>query len=208
MLTLSYDSTMRWCSLVLIFCIFNVHAAIYRSVDEHGNVSYTDNANEGGQQIELDNASTYTPIKIEETVTQERQDQNQEEIDRVPDYQVAVIFPNQDQSFWDSSGAVTVEVELKPELNSERGDRLLFTLDGEQQKTIQGGQSYTFNNVDRGSHIVVVSVIDKQGNVLTRSKSILFHLHRRSIINNPPPANQVFPSPRPAKAAPNAQVVQ
>lgn len=199
---------MRWYSLVLIFCIFNVHAAIYRSVDEHGNVTYTDNADEGGQQIELNNASTYTPIEIEEPDIQEKQDQDQQQTDKVPDYQVAVVFPNQDQSFWDSSGAVTVEVELEPELNGERGDRLLFTLDGEYQKTIQSGQSYTFNNVDRGSHIVVVSVIDKQGNVLTRSKSILFHLHRRSIINNPPPANQAFPSPRPAKAAPNAQVAQ
>ena len=74
-----------------------------------------------------------------------------------------------------------VSVELSPKLSSKREDHIIFSLDGKQVGKAQTSLSYDLVGVERGSHIVVASVIDKAGKVLKRSKSILFHIQRRSI---------------------------
>jgi len=59
-----------------------------------------------------------------------------------------------------------------------------FKLDGKKVGEPQTGLSYTFQNIERGSHILTVSVVNKKGKVIKASKSVLFHMHRNSVAQN------------------------
>jgi hypothetical protein len=196
---------MKFALYLLLFLTFTVHAAVYRSVDEFGNVVYSDTPVEGSEEIRLNVAPGYETPVVPDLAPQVITEQEQTEELEEPNYQVTVVSPEHDQSIRDNAGTVTIEVQVQPELNQERGDLIQFQLDGQNVGQAQPSTSFTLTNIDRGSHIVVASVIDKTGKVLKRSRSVLFHLHRRSLINNPAKVNpNTLPPPKPAKAAPNA----
>lgn len=205
-LALSYDSIMRWSLLLLSLLAFAANAVIYRSVDESGNVVYSDRPAEDAEKIELDATPTYTPIDVPQPQAIDgTQDDAAQELEQ-PNYQISIISPEQNQSVWENAGTVNIEVAIKPELSMERGDLIQFKLDGQNVGQAQTSPSFTLTNIDRGSHIVVATIIDKTGKVLKSSRSVLFHLHRRSLINNPASVNpnSMLLQPRPAQAAPNA----
>jgi hypothetical protein len=196
---------MKFALYLLLFLTFTVHAAVYRSVDEFGNVVYSDTPVEGSEEIRLNVAPGYKTPVVPDLAPQVITEQEQTEELEEPNYQVSVVSPEHDQSIRDNAGTVTIEVQVQPELNQERGDLIQFQLDGQVVGQAQPSTSFTLTNIDRGSHIVVASVIDKTGKVLKRSRSVLFHLHRRSLINNPAKVNpNALPPPKPAKASPNA----
>ncbi|MDO7667409.1 MAG: hypothetical protein MUQ39_03380, partial [Pseudomonadota bacterium] len=96
----------------------------------------------------------------------------------VPDYSLVITSPSQNETIRENAGNITINSSITPSVNTDRGDKLIFTLDGQLNSVAQDATSYTFTNVDRGSHIAVVSVVDKTGKVIKSSKSILFHLLR------------------------------
>ncbi|MBE0438831.1 MAG: DUF4124 domain-containing protein [Gammaproteobacteria bacterium] len=167
--------------LILFFVAMTVDAEFYRSIDEQGNVVYSDQPSANSEQIELKELSTYTPAPIVEVeaVTDASEAQSTD-ID-VPDYQVSISSPKQNEAFWSNGGMVDVTVTVEPELSTQRNDQLLFLLDGKPIGQAQSDLTITLQNVERGSHILVVTVVDSQGEILQRSKSVLFHLHKRSI---------------------------
>lgn len=160
----------------------SAYAALYRSIDEYGNVSYSDMPSENAELIELKELSTYTPTPIPTKVDVITEDIVELEQDLTPpNYKISIASPEQNESIWDGGGTVTIAVNISPALNSERADQIVFKLDGQRVGEPQSSTSFTLTNIDRGSHIVVASVVDKAGKVMKNSKSILFHIHRRSV---------------------------
>lgn len=96
--------------------------------------------------------------------------------------------PEQNQNIWAGGGILTATVHVQPELNSQRAENVQFRLDGKKVDEAQTGLSYTFDNLDRDSHILALSVVDKKVKVLITSKSVLFHVHRKSTAKNRQPA--------------------
>jgi hypothetical protein len=96
----------------------------------------------------------------------------------VPNYTLVITSPSQNETIRENAGDISINSSVTPPVNTDRGDKLIFSLDGKLKSTAQGATSYTFTNVDRGSHIAVVSVVDKTGKVIKASKSILFQLQR------------------------------
>jgi hypothetical protein len=96
----------------------------------------------------------------------------------VPNYTVSIVSPSQNEAIRANAGNITISSTITPALDTERADKLVFSLDDQLKSAAQDANSYTFTNVDRGSHIAVVSVVDKTGKVIKASKSILFHLQR------------------------------
>lgn len=170
---------MKYILFILFFVVITAQAEFYRSIDEHGNVVYSDQPSDNAEQIELKGLSTYTPTPIVEDAPITETKASTEQV--VPEYQVSILAPKQNEAFWSSGGTVEVIANIQPELNAERQDRLLFTLDGNAVGEAQSDLTITLENVERGSHILVVTVVDNRGTVLQRSKSVLFHLHKRSV---------------------------
>jgi len=184
---LAYDSVVNLLLLVLFLLPLVTYADdIYGSVDRDGNVTFTDEPDTKAELIELEELPTYEAaplpiLPIENTVQQE--EEVVEDIKK-PKYKISITSPEQNQSIWAGGGILTATVSVQPELNSQRADKVQFKLDGKKVGEPQTGLSYSFENLDRGSHILAVSVVDNKGKVLKTSKSVLFHVHRKSIAKN------------------------
>lgn len=180
---LAYDSDMKIYLVFLLLMSFGLQADIYRSVDKDGNVTYTDEPNNEAELIELEELPTYEAAPIPPALFEEQADPLAEENDvlQIPNYTISITSPEQNQSIWTGGGVLTASVVVRPELSSARGDLVQFTFDGKNVGGPQSSLSYTFENIERGSHILAVSIVDKNGRVIKTSRSVLFQMHRNSI---------------------------
>ena len=181
--------------LVTLFFLTPVSAGVYRSVDEDGNIVYTDKPSPDAEKIKIDKVQTipagddnfeYTPP---ENLTEEGAYTKLE-----------VVNPENDHVFTGNTGDVTVSVVIEPELNTENGDRLILTMDGKKEAD-STSTSFSFTNLDRGTHIVEVHVINKDGKSLMESAPVSFTMNRTSILN---PNHPNRPTPTPPIARPSA----
>ena len=179
MFVLSYDLTMKTILLILLFWASVASADVYRSVDAEGNITFSDEPSPSAEKIHIPKpqsmpaptTTVVTPVAIPTEPLAEPEE-------KAVKYSISVVSPEQDATIWDNTGNVAVSVNVEPELKADKGHSLRYQLDGKQVGNVQTGMTFSFSNVDRGSHIIVVSVVDKMGVVLKRSKSVLFHLRR------------------------------
>ncbi len=154
-------------------------AEVYRSVDKEGNVVFSDTPSEHAEPITIDVAPSYSPPTFEPLQTDVQTEK--EPAIPVPAYQISITSPVQNQTFQNPE-SITVKVNIKPNLSAQRGDKLVFKLDGVSVTEPQTQPSAALQNIDRGSHIVLAQIVDKNGKVLKSSKSVLFHVQRHSIL--------------------------
>ena len=166
--------------LVTLFFLTSVSAGVYRSTDADGNVIYTDKPSPDAEEIRIDKVQTipagpddfqYTPPKS-----------------AGGDYtKLEIVNPVNDHVFTGNTGDVTVSVVIEPELNTENGDRLILTMDGKKEAD-STSTSFSFTNLDRGTHIVEVHVVNKDGKTLMKSAPVTFTMKRTSVLNTNRPA--------------------
>lgn len=171
---------MKYYTFLLLLVATLVQSDVYRSVDEYGNVIFSDTSSENAEKVELQEASSYTAPVIIDLPDNEVQPSPLLDLP-IPNYTVVISSPSQNETIRENSGNVIIGSTISPELNGERGDKLMFILDGNLKSSMQSGNSYTFTNVDRGSHIAKVSVVDKSGKPIKSSKSVFFHLQRATV---------------------------
>ena len=159
---------------ILLLITLGVSAEVYRSVDENGNVVFTDKPSPGAETIDLEDVQTinvppppdinYSPRKQPEKAYTE----------------VTIISPQNDQAIRNDAGNVTVNVGVKPAL--QPSDSLVLYLDG---KEIMLGKAMAkaFSGLDRGTHTVRAAVKDANGKVQKGSSTVSFHLLRNSVLN-------------------------
>jgi uncharacterized protein YdeI (BOF family) len=173
--------------LLLSLCViytYQVSAEIYRLVDETGSVSFSDQPHPQATLIEVNALTTYTPVSNRYDVSEAKSIEDNI-VENVPNYNVEIISPTDEQVFWDNSGTVTVHIKLEPELDINRGDLIKVMLDGKQVGEPQTTPVVSLTNVDRGLHKLNVTVVSAEQHVLSSSDTITFQLHRRSVINQP-----------------------
>ena len=163
---------------------------IYRTVDEHGNVGFTDvppKSEEQGQAVDLNQGSSFQPPEqpgssrsLESWLGTE--DQRSEKEPNRGYTSLSVASPAGDGALRDNAGNVTVVADLAPDLHPDHV--LQLYLDGE---LAQSSRTPVFQlvNVDRGTHQIELRVVDAAGNTLAASEPSTFHLQRRSAILQP-----------------------
>lgn len=177
---------------------------IYKSVDENGNVVFTDQPprpGETGESVELSTGNTFTPpprpasnggdgsVSLEDWLAggdgsgAAEDDESGGEGARVTSYQsLAITSPANDAAVRENAGNVTISASIQP--NLAVGHIMQVYLDGELRQ--QGfTTSFQLVNLDRGTHNVQVRVVDQNGNTLIASQPSVFHLQRRSVILQP-----------------------
>ncbi len=76
-----------------------------------------------------------------------------------------------------NNGDVTIGMRLDPALHSKHA--IVVSLDG--QAIGKGSRtSLTLQNLPRGTHTVQAAVVDAEGQELTRTESVSFHVLRRT----------------------------
>ncbi len=154
-------------------------AAVYKTVDEQGNVVYTDEPVGNGEPVKLPPLSTVPPPKYQSSpLSTEASDAA---TDTAVYEELAIAAPAQDETVRDNTGNVTVRVSIRPKLDKASGHRLQYFLDGQKHGEPSVAGQMLFPNIDRGAHTVVVAVVDANGKELKRSSDVRFYLHRQSI---------------------------
>jgi hypothetical protein len=157
-----------------------VSAELYKSVDEHGNVTYTDKGSDKAKPVEPPGLTTYQPAP-QHTQPPDTEAKPSTGKKGVTSYSnISVSSPRNNDTLRENSGNVVVKVDLSPALDVDAGHQLVALLDGKSIASAQGGE-ITLQNVDRGSHTVAVRVTDKAGRTLKESRAITFHLQRQSV---------------------------
>ena len=156
---------------------------IYRHVDEQGNVTYTDEPPEkDSEPVEL---APLPEVSIPDadrnpTTTSPQQEENGNAQEEGLYKQVEIVEPEHDSAFWRGGGQVTIRARSEPALSDGHSYQLEF--DGERGDTNRSG-TFSLNNVNRGTHTIVVHILDSTGETITSSDTTRFTLHRPSRLN-------------------------
>ena len=181
--------------LLPLFCLLisvPLQAAIYKIVDEEGNVHYSDQPAPGAEKVDLPPPTVYTPPKLPAPSPPKKEEAP------TPVYEsLRILSPKPDEAIRSNNGDLTVKWEVRPQLKRRQGHRLVLLLDGKETQV--SGRSHRFRNVDRGTHTLAARVLDRKGEVLVEAEPVTFHLLRNSIITNPPAVPYPgLPQPRPS----------
>lgn len=164
--------------LLLLLPSLALADSVYRTLDEQGNVIFTDQPSPGAERIEIKQAPAVEFRKIEIPERRERQQQKTEQY-----YQELFIQqPSIEQTIHDNQGNLSVSVAVVPEL--KQGHRLLLELDG-QQIAEQAAPLFQLQNIDRGAHAVSVRILDQNGQTVLASAPVTFYLRRVSKLTGP-----------------------
>ncbi|MGI9278439.1 MAG: DUF4124 domain-containing protein [Endozoicomonas sp.] len=173
-------------TLLLTLPLLGQTSEIYKTVDKNGNVTFTDSpgANKKAEPVEL------TPI----TSIPSTQTSNRSTIKRIDDqkenlYPTFTITEPANDSTVRDNGNFTVKVSLKPSLAI--GHNLSLSVNGVQQGKPQRNPQFKLKNINRGTHLLSVAILDRNGKTLKTTNSTV-HV-QRAVFRPPTPA----PAPSP-----------
>ncbi|TDI90984.1 MAG: DUF4124 domain-containing protein [Chloroflexi bacterium] len=175
-----------WFAALLLGALGTVTASaeIFRTVDEHGNVVFTDippPGNQASESVTVNPVNTFSVPTPAATAPPPEAD-----VPEVAHYEsLTIVAPANDATVRENAGNVTVAVALDPPLRA--GDRLVLYMDGDESPVPARGSSFQLENVDRGTHTIGVRVIDGAGRVAAEAPTSRFHL-QRVIVPRPTPA--------------------
>lgn len=175
----------------LFFCSFGVHAEtddievegqegqgspkIYRSVDKHGNVIFSDQPAEDSGDSEEVHLRTPNAVPMKKVVLPGAESEKDEQ-EPAPVYSsLAITSPEPESTIRNPQEPVMVAVDLKPSLQSE--DRLVLFDNGVAQADM------AMNTSIRGTHSLVVKVLGPNGEVRIASAPVQVYVHLSTVQN-------------------------
>jgi hypothetical protein len=182
------------CLLALLTLAPHAAAAIYRTVDEQGNVVFTDvpPGDKSAAPVDVRPPNTFeTPQAAPPAAAPSGAGASAAELDATYYTAVEIVDPGNEEAIRANDGNMVIAVAVSPPL---RGDhRLVLTLDGQDVDAGATGRGvFSLSNVDRGSHTAVVKVVNSSGATVTTSAPVTFHMLRVAI-------GAPKPAPSPAK---------
>ena len=171
--------------LFTLFFLTLVSAEVYRSLDDDGNIVFTDKPSPDAEKIRIDKVQTVSTPVVEGFFEYEPSVKSVDSIYR----KLEVVDPKNDQVFTGGTGDITVSILIEPRLNTALGDRLILYMDGKKQAET-GSTSFAFTGLERGTHTTKASVVNRDGKSLKSSIPVSFTINRPSILNpnrTPPP---------------------
>jgi hypothetical protein len=185
----SYGEFMKRFPLLFILLAASVQADVYKSVNEKGEVVYSDQPTANAQRMKLPELPTYTAPPIPAVTSTPKAAPVAS-----PYKSVKIVAPENDATIRDNQGVVKVAVALNPPLMTREGHKIQFYLNGEPHGMPVATTSISFSNLDRGTYTLTSSVIAANGDVLTSADPVVFHLHRESVQN---PNSPLYVKPKP-----------
>jgi len=148
-------------------------AEVYKWTDADGNIVYSDVPHPDAEIINADGVQVYKAPKLPFGVLTRKP-----KTKSIAYKSVRVVSPANDETFRDDGGDIAASVALTPSLQTSRGHRLVLLMDGQPQGSPSARTTFRLSNVVRGSHTLVVQVIDKDGQAVSSSPGVTFQLHR------------------------------
>ena len=156
-------------------------ADIYKTVDEDGNIHFTDNPKaEKAEAVKLKSINTQPAVIPRDQ--RDSADNTPEKPEATNNYQLSIEHPADGSLLTQGQQTLNVSVAISPALDSAH--RLQATLNGAPFGPSSRSTSLELNGFYRGTHQLAVQVVNKKGKVLAKSKAVTLHVQRISL-NSP-----------------------
>jgi len=181
---------LRYVTLVLLLAMVSVPLAaqVYKTVDEDGNVVYTDQApKDGSPPIKL------RPLSVIETPEYARPAKPTPESDagesgkemslrylRKNYADFAIISPQAEETVWQPESVITIAWNTRYQLQA--GMQVTVSVDGVAQKTTSE-QVISLAALDRGEHTVTAELTDGQNRRVATAEPVTFFVRRPGLYN-------------------------
>ena len=152
-------------------------ATVYKWVDAEGVTHYSDQPHPGGQEIDVQPRNLVSSSQGPAGASAAAKPANAVAGTR---YQCDLIRPENDEVFLNTS-TVSMRLRLEPVL--QPGDQIAIAIDGKRlQNQPTTGSEFVINDVERGSHQLMIAVYDRTGKEqLCATPSITFHVRQPSV---------------------------
>lgn len=163
-------------------------AKFYKSVDEQGNIVYSDTPTPGAEQLTPPPISTVEskPVPKESDKELQKTDEagSDEPVKKPPTKytKFSIVTPKNNDTIWDNAGSVPVSLLLEPPLDTENGHSVWVYVDGKAM--IRKSQSLVqpLSGIERGAHKIRAEIRTEARKTLKRTQNITVHLKRASAI--------------------------
>ncbi|MBA1276401.1 DUF4124 domain-containing protein [Stutzerimonas stutzeri] len=153
-----------------------VSAGIYTYIDEQGNRVFTDRP--GGRAAESVDSISINSMPAQPAAPPATPDKAPRE-NKFTYRLLEIVQPEHDTTLRNNAGELSVSVTSDPALQPGHLYRLL--LDGSLIAPATSEPTFALRNIDRGSHQLIVEVVDDNGQTLQSSPPRTFHLLRTSL---------------------------
>jgi len=171
---LIWGSVMRIFLLIIVISIaVSLEAEdVYKSVDEDGNVIYTDVPVADGEKIQIKNVQPIKTAPVESTESSPDQEPQEKTYTRLE-----ITSPKEGDSIYDNNGIINISLSVVPALRAREGDKLILHMDGQQIDESKRNQ-FNLNGIETGRHRFVVVIINKDEKELKRSTPVSLTLYQ------------------------------
>ncbi len=165
------------CTISLLFT--TVHATVYKIINDDGSVHYSDKADHKAKVIAPQILHTYQPELPSKTAPPPAHTSNDAPLSKTPKpatakryRQFAIISPT-DSIIRSNSESITLQLAIKPVLQTQYGHRISIILDGKRLPQFWSSHRITINNITPGTHTLHIILVDKTNRPLAkRSRTI------------------------------------
>jgi len=163
-------------TLMLLLLLINslTQAALYKSIDADGTVTYSDRPNLKTDKpliLPSENVIQSIPITTKKTTAKTP-------TETTNNYNTLnILTPANESTLRSNSGNISLGLQLEPTLQATHQLRIL--LDGNEAKLSRSLQ-VSLTNIPRGQHSLSVQIIDADNRVLKQSPSHTIYLQRHS----------------------------
>ena len=179
-------------ALSLMFAVNPLTAQVYKTVDEQGNVTYTDKPpKDGSAPIKL------RPISIIEAPTYEKPEKKTEDEAGAEDGKemslkylrrnykdFSIVAPQQEETIWQPENVITVAWNVRYQL--QPGMQVTVLIDGQEQATTSE-QIIPVTGLERGEHQVTAELKDASNRSIATAGPVTFFVRRAGVSNRPRP---------------------
>ena len=165
-----------------------LNAQFYKSVDEQGNIVYSDTPTVGAEQLTPPPISTVESKPVAREPVEESQKTDEagtEEPAKKPPTRYSkfsIVTPQNNATIWDNTGAVPVSLLLEPPLDTENGHSVYVYVDGKAMVRKSQSMVQPLSGLDRGAHKIRAEIRDENRKTVKRTKNVTVHLKRASSI--------------------------
>lgn len=172
--------------LLILACVLmtqSLVAQVYKSVDENGNVVYSDQPPEPGADpadlpdLSVVEAPSTTQAAANSVDAQEEEVPDRRALRRIfSDFRIT--SPQPEENLWNTSNSVNVSWMTSAELLE--GMTVTIFIDGIPQDTIDG-HNLLVEGLDRGEHQVQAELTGPDGRLVSRTDPVLFYIKQNSV---------------------------
>lgn len=161
-----------------LICATAAFATTYKWTDRNGVVHYSDRPAPGAEVIHVPGAQGFPALRSQPTTTAQGSSSAGQQ--QSPYLKLDLWKPENDETFTNTGNQVTVRLRLEPDL--QPGHTVWLYLDGKRVDGLPAaGETFTLNEVWRGSHTLSAMVADSKGTPLIRSPTVTFHMQQTSV---------------------------